>query len=162
MMAASEAELVLAVLDGTRPPENGDWQVLETAKQAPHAVAVISKADLPQQMDETQVKAQFDHVVHVSAKTGAGLADLEAAVSALYATAPVEAGHTLTNPRHVEAAERAHAHLTAAISAADAGVTPDAVLTELEGAMIALGELTGRHLREDVVGRIFERFCVGK
>jgi len=44
----------------------------------------------------------------------------------------------------------------------DEGVTPDAVLTELEGAMEALGELTGRTVREDVPARIFERFCVGK
>ena len=43
-----------------------------------------------------------------------------------------------------------------------AGVTPDAVLTELEAAMEALGELTGRTVREDITQRIFERFCVGK
>jgi tRNA modification GTPase len=44
----------------------------------------------------------------------------------------------------------------------DLGVTPDAVLTELEAAMEALGELTGRTVREDITQRIFERFCVGK
>ena len=42
------------------------------------------------------------------------------------------------------------------------GVTPDAVLTEAESAMSALGELTGRCIREDVTQRIFARFCVGK
>ena len=42
------------------------------------------------------------------------------------------------------------------------GVTPDAVLTEAEQAMDALGELTGKHIREDVTNRIFARFCVGK
>jgi len=162
MMAAQEAELTLAVFDGTRPLEDGDLQVMEAAKQAPHAIAVISKADLSQQIDEVPIRAQFDAVVHLSAKTGAGLSDLETAVSELYAIVPIEAGHTLTNPRHEEAARRAHEHLMAAIFATDAGVTPDAVLTELEGAMTALGELTGRNLREDVVGRIFERFCVGK
>ena len=41
-------------------------------------------------------------------------------------------------------------------------MTPDAVLVDVEGAMEALGELTGRSLREDVTARIFERFCVGK
>ena len=41
-------------------------------------------------------------------------------------------------------------------------LTPDAVLTDTEGALHALGELTGRTLREDMVARIFERFCVGK
>ena len=42
------------------------------------------------------------------------------------------------------------------------GVTPDAVLTEVEYALGALGEITGRGMREDIVSRIFERFCVGK
>ena len=42
------------------------------------------------------------------------------------------------------------------------GMTPDVVLTEAEQAQTALGELTGRTAREDMVARIFERFCVGK
>jgi len=41
-------------------------------------------------------------------------------------------------------------------------VSPDAVLTDVEEAMSALGELTGRSLRADITDRIFERFCVGK
>ena len=49
-----------------------------------------------------------------------------------------------------------------ALEALRGGLTPDAVLTDAEGALNALGELTGGTLREDVVGRIFERFCVGK
>ena len=42
------------------------------------------------------------------------------------------------------------------------GQTPDAVLCDVEAAMEALGEVTGRTVREDIVNRIFERFCVGK
>ena len=41
-------------------------------------------------------------------------------------------------------------------------MTPDAVLLDAEAAMTALGELTGRVVREDITNRIFERFCVGK
>ena len=41
-------------------------------------------------------------------------------------------------------------------------VTPDAVLTEAEEAMAAIGELTGVSIREDITNRIFARFCVGK
>ena len=45
---------------------------------------------------------------------------------------------------------------------AKSGLTPDAVLCDVETAMEALGEVTGRTVREDIVSRIFERFCVGK
>ena len=43
-----------------------------------------------------------------------------------------------------------------------AGVTPDALLTDVEEALSALGELTGASVREDITDRIFQRFCVGK
>ena len=52
--------------------------------------------------------------------------------------------------------------MEAALRAMEQGLTPDIVLTESEGAMEALGELSGRTLREDVTNRIFQRFCVGK
>ena len=46
--------------------------------------------------------------------------------------------------------------------ALEAGLSPDAVVADVEEAMSALGELTGRTVSEDVTARIFERFCVGK
>jgi tRNA modification GTPase len=42
------------------------------------------------------------------------------------------------------------------------GLTPDAVLTDVELAMECMGEVTGATVREDITARIFERFCVGK
>ena len=56
--------------------------------------------------------------------------------------------------------ERAADALARARAALD--LSPDAALTDVEEAQNALGELTGRTAREDMVSRIFERFCVGK
>ena len=53
-------------------------------------------------------------------------------------------------------------YLRETLAAMDEGFAPDAVLTELEGALGALGELSGRSVREDVTNGIFARFCVGK
>ena len=61
-----------------------------------------------------------------------------------------------------EAARRALDALREGGQALEAGLTPDAVLTGVEDALEALAELTGRAVREDVVDRIFSRFCVGK
>ena len=46
--------------------------------------------------------------------------------------------------------------------AVELGVTPDALLTDVEEALSALGELTGQSVQDDVTDRIFQRFCVGK
>ena len=88
--------------------------------------------------------------------------DLEQAVSDLFPAGETPAGQIITNARQSEAIERAAAAIAGAKTALESGLTPDAVLTDVESAMGALGELTGRTVREDIVGRIFERFCVGK
>ena len=89
--------------------------------------------------------------------------DLENAVAALFpAGDPGEAGSLLTDQRQEEAAGRARAAVGRAMAALAGGLTPDAVLTDAEEALDALGELTGRTAREEIVSRIFSRFCVGK
>ena len=101
-------------------------------------------------------------MVELSVLTGAGMEELEQAVAALFPAGETPAGRIITNARQSEAVERAAASIAGARVALESGLTPDAILTDVESAMSALGELTGRTVREDIVGRIFERFCVGK
>lgn len=101
--------------------------------------------------------------VSLSSVTGEGLEDLEKAVTALFpAGDPGEAGSLLTDQRQEDAARRALEAVRRALDALEGGLTPDAVLTDGEAALDALGELTGRTAREEIVERIFSRFCVGK
>ena len=101
--------------------------------------------------------------VCLSAVTGKGMDKLEQAVAALFPQdTGIQAGAMLTNARQAEAASRARAALGRGAEALNAGLSPDAVVADVEEAMSALGELTGRTVREDVTARIFERFCVGK
>ena len=72
------------------------------------------------------------------------------------------AGEILTSARQAEAVGRARESVAAAREAIEQGFPPDAVLTEVEAAMGALGELSGRSVRADVTEQIFARFCVGK
>ncbi len=88
---------------------------------------------------------------------------LEEAVAALFpAGDPGEAGSLLTDQRQEEAADRARAAVRRALEALENGLTPDAALTDAEEALDAIGELTGRTAKEEIVERIFSRFCVGK
>jgi tRNA modification GTPase len=64
--------------------------------------------------------------------------------------------------RQAQAAQRALEGVERARQALEAGMTPDALLTDVEEALSALGELTGRTAKEEIVSRIFSRFCVGK
>ena len=64
--------------------------------------------------------------------------------------------------RQAEAISRAKESVGLAIAAIEASVTPDASLIEIEAALDSIGSITGKVIREDVISRIFERFCVGK
>ena len=71
-------------------------------------------------------------------------------------------GSILTNPRQFDACRRAYEAMLQSLQGLKLGQTPDAVLTDIEAAMEAMGEVTGATVREDITARIFERFCVGK
>ena len=156
--AMESASLLLVVIDGSEAITDEDRALLETAKHAAHAVVVLSKKDL---RESAHVQTSLP-VVSVSSVTGEGIDTLERTIQTIFPLPEVPAGNILTNARHAEAIRRAIEHLSAALAAMEAGVTPDIVLTESEGAMAAIGELDGRTVREDVTARIFSRFCVGK
>ena len=159
--AAEGAELVLSVFDGSREWDEEDEEVKALALQASETVAIVNKCDLPQKLNEEKLSG-FKTVLHLSALTGEGLRALDTLCDELFPLPQVSAGEILTNERQAEAVSRSLDSLRAAMDALDSGITPDAVLTECEAAMDALGELTGRIVRQDVTDRIFERFCVGK
>ncbi len=167
LAAAQGAQLVLAVVDSSRELTGEDMAVLERAAQSPRWILVWSKSDLVEGAAVPFLRYTGNSnppaaTVSVSSITGAGLEDLEAAVSALFPAGEAPAGQILTNARQAEAVGRAAAAIGRAKAALEGGMTADAVLTDAEDALSALGELTGRTLRDDLVGRIFERFCVGK
>ena len=157
--AMENAELVIAVIDGSGEVTAEDEEIIRCAEKAPHAVVAVSKSDLGKiaVLHETTLPD-----VGLSSMTGEGLEKLAEVIKTLFPMPDAPAGEILTNARQAEAVDRALAALTAAYDALLQGCTPDIVLTEAEGAMSALGELSGKTVREDVTNRIFERFCVGK
>ena len=164
--AITSADLVLAVVDGTEKP-TGVGEIFRLAAECPHWIAVYTKRDLaPPYMvlaSSPAPAAPPAASVSLSSVTGEGLDKLEKAVSSLFpAGDPKEAGSLLTDQRQEEAVRRARDAVRRAKDALDSGLTPDAVLTDAEEALDALGELTGRTAREEIVSRIFSRFCVGK
>lgn len=157
--AMERAELVIAVVDGGGDVTDEDMEIIRAAERARKGLVVLSKADLGHVCPPPETKLPC---VTVSSVTGQGLDELEAAIKALFPLPQVPAGEILTNVRQAEAISRALESMDAAFAAMSDGCTPDIVLTETEEAMSAIGELTGRSVREDVTNRIFERFCVGK
>ncbi|MBO4330829.1 MAG: tRNA uridine-5-carboxymethylaminomethyl(34) synthesis GTPase MnmE [Oscillospiraceae bacterium] len=160
--AAASSRLVIAVFDGSRPFSREDAEVAEAAVKAEKSVAVVNKLDLGTSELPEGLFSGFGAVLRVSALTGEGLERLEEHISGLFPPGDGADGETLTNERQRDAVARALASLRRAKQALDRGMTPDAVLTDSEEAMAALGELSGRTVKEDIINTVFSRFCVGK
>lgn len=158
--AAKDADLVIFVCDGGAPLDEDDQQVIDVCLEAEHAIALINKSDLGNVVESSDLP--FMQVIPISAKTGEGLDLLADAVDAMFAGELPCDGSILSNPRQYDAIRRAYEAILSSMQALMMGYTPDAVLTDVETAMEAIGEVTGATIREDITARIFERFCVGK
>ena len=112
---------------------------------------------LPKQLRDPDAFVSFSSV----APGGLDLL-VDAVQSCFPAGTPADAGSLLTNARQESAVRRSLEAVRRALAALDSGLTPDAVLTDAEEALEAIGELTGRTAKEEIVGAVFSRFCVGK
>ncbi len=156
--AMETAALVLVLRDpGSRLDEEDETLAKRAGENGRHVLLLDTKADLYGDAPPRP------GAIAVSGKTGQGMTELARAVARLFPQGSQSGGEgMLTNLRQAEAARRALEAVERAGAAHRAGVTPDFLLTDVEEALAALGELTGQNVREDTIQRIFERFCVGK
>ena len=154
--AAAQANVVLAVLDGSAAPTKDDLALLTRLKGL-NAALVLNKADLPARLtpDEAAALLPGARVLSLSARDPATLQPLRAYLAD---QAAVSDSLTLTQPRHLEAARRAASHLR---QAAEAELL-DFASIDLQSAQAALGEITGDQVEERLLDRVFSQFCVGK
>ncbi len=158
--AAEEADLVIYLCDGSAPLTDEDRAVMDGYIERENVIALINKTDLGSKVQPSDLP--FMTILKVCAKTGEGLQQLADVVDEMFAGSTPCDGSLLTNPRQYDAVGRAYQALLSALQGILLGLTPDAVLTDVETAMDAMGEVTGATVREDITARIFERFCVGK
>jgi tRNA modification GTPase len=160
--AREEADLILLVVDGSRPLEAVERDALARMEQdgtAKRTTVVVNKCDL-----EEGRRRELPHrdALRVSALTGEGFDALRAQLrGCLIGTSLIE-DPILTNARHAEALERARTSLATASEAASSGLSEELVLEDLRQALRHLGEITGEFTSDDLYDRIFSTFCIGK
>ena len=164
MTAMGDAGLIIMVLDGSEEMREDDFALMHSIPEGVPRIAAINKSDLPLAINpQLTIRDSQSPCCFVSALTGEGLEDLEAEIKRLFPEPEGQsAGEVITNARQFDAISRAGAGIAGAIASIEAAVTPDAVLTEVEAALSAIGEITGKNMREDIIEHIFNRFCVGK
>jgi tRNA modification GTPase len=162
--AWTAADLVLVVLDSSRPLEAADFDLLGDTAQARRLV-IANKSDLPAAWTPEDLPVPSSAV---SSMTGRGMGELRRDIrSALEdeSAAPPRDSAAVTNVRHAALLDAARQALRRASEAVDNPAGPVAeefVLTDLQDARAALEEVTGKRASEDLLRHIFSRFCIGK
>ena len=158
--ALEEADLAIFLCDGSQKLTQEDRDIIALCLDAPNAIALINKSDLGKTVQPGELP--FMTILPVSIKEGTGLELLPEVLEEMFGGGMPCDGSILTNARQYDACRRAYESMLESLKGLKLGQTPDAVLTDVEAAMEAMGEVTGATVREDITARIFERFCVGK
>ncbi|MBQ4116982.1 MAG: tRNA uridine-5-carboxymethylaminomethyl(34) synthesis GTPase MnmE [Clostridia bacterium] len=160
------AELVLAVFDGSSELDNEDTEVIKQLKSLEDKtiIVVLNKNDVGTKLDKKQFESITPYVVGISAKENNGKTELVELIEKIYIDGEIEysSACVVTNARQFASVVNSVTHIDNALSALNEGFTQDIAGMELELALSELGNLDGRKVTEDVVHNIFGRFCVGK
>jgi tRNA modification GTPase len=162
LQALADADLVLVVTDASQPLTGEDRDLIEQVN-ARTAIVVGNKADLVDSANSTIAGAPGHPILHTSALTGAGIAELRREILQRIAggTAQQETAF-LTNLRQQKLVEDSLSSLAAAMRAVESDTPHEMLLLDLYGALRPLDEITGATTTDDILNLIFSTFCIGK
>ena len=162
------AELILAVLDGSREPDSEDAVLMDMLKKSEACVIpVLNKQDKWGEyspMSAMLIANGFSNAVAISAESGEGIDALRLIVEERFTDGDIDLRYdaVVADARQHAALLRASEALALTIDEIDAGYALDVCCIDAERAMSELGEINGRNVSEDIVSSIFHKFCVGK
>ena len=173
--AASEADLILYVADSSAPLDDNDRAILSACAGKP-LIALLNKSDLPGMTTAAELReavraaagdgfaAGTDEPIAISAKTGEGLADLEARITGMFFADRIRMDEEciITSERHKQALSAAADSLARVQESIAAGMSEDFYTIDLTAAYESLGSILGEEPDEDVINAIFAEFCMGK
>ena len=165
----AEADLLLVMISVAEPMDSVDIDLLNSVVDR-DAVIILNKIDLPMKTCLAHVKDQVldKQIIETSILHGKGIENLKSAISTeVLGSHEVGDSRTsvstiVTNVRHYNALRQAKADLNCAIDSLCQQQSPEFVALDLRGCLDQLGEIVGKTTNEDILGRIFSQFCVGK
>ena len=157
------ADIILVVVDQSRPLQEEDRQILETARGR-QALIVLNKKDLQPAFETEELQSYGLPLLSISASTGAGMGELKDAMLSLALQQGLTAAQSalLANTRHIELVRQSREALQRALDTIEAGMPVDCAIVDIREAWELLGSITGDTVHDDIIEEIFSRFCLGK
>ena len=148
-----EADLVLFVYDASKGMDLEDKEVLELLKDKNH-ILIANKSDIAKERD--------DDALYISATTGDGIEDLKKLLREKVCNIEPESLDFVTNTRQQQCLMKARNSIEQALLASQVNELQDLISIDVKSAVLALDELTGELVTDNILDNIFENFCIGK
>lgn len=171
LLKLSQADIVLGVIDATAPLSEQRQHIREIASRIRFdeqtLLLLLNKMDLvaePSSPEDTRVTDGKMMTIPLSAKTGQGLKTLKNSLMTVWEKQLKGAEQALlvTNIRHYNALHKAADALELVKSGIASGTPTDLVSQDMRDSLYHLGSILGTITDDEILGRIFERFCIGK
>lgn len=160
-----EAELIIAIFDGTKELEKEDIEILELIADK-NAIILINKIDTNNIVldNDIHIKNLNKPIIKISAKTGANIEELYKTIAELYKINDIEVddGDIITNIRHKQQIEFAIQSIEEAKNTINNQRPIDIIEIYIKQVLSNLGKITGDDISEDIINEIFSKFCLGK
>lgn len=162
--AASDAGLVLAIFDGSEDLTDEDTVIIEKSHTYKNVLCAINKADRTQNNETLcRLKSEYGEICMLSAKTGQGLDLLSERINKRCGMGDIRYdGSIVTNARQLDCLTKAESLVEGAHSDIAQGLPAELAWGDVNEAAASLGEILGRAVSDDIIEKIFSRFCVGK
>lgn len=161
----NRADLVVLVLDSSDILSREDEEIFELIGDKRYII-LINKVDLPTKLDRDRIReyAKERRIVDVSIKTGQGIDELKEEIYNMVYKGEIKYSSEIlvTNVRHKDLLIRAKSSLINGMDTLKDHMPLDLVSIDIRGCLEFIGEITGETIQEDIINRIFTKFCIGK
>lgn len=149
----NEADLILFLFDSSVGMTENDRKIFEIIKEKPY-IKIASKADIAGQ--------KIEDALYISSKRGENINELKKRIREVVLDKNSVESDFTTNKRQEECLFNAKLALENALLATEKGELQDLISIDIKSALIALGEVTGEVITDDILNNIFDNFCIGK
>ena len=168
-LQADKADLILYVIDASRPLDQDDEKIFELIKEK-KSIILLNKTDLDMIVTRNEIEEVYNKVsgepkiIEISAKNNQGIEELEETLKEMFFAGNLAFNDEIyiTNVRHKTALQDAYESLMKVNDSIEMGMPEDFYSIDLMDAYESLGSITGETIGEDLVNEIFSKFCMGK
>lgn len=159
-----DADLIILVLDSSSELDEEDMEIIKIIEDK-NVLVILNKNDIDEiKLDLNDiVELKNKNIISISAKLNLGIDEIKKEIKKMFFTNSLEiSGESITNIRHKEALIRTKESLDFAIDTLRNVSAIDLASIDLKNSYYSLGEITGDSTSEDIIHKIFEKFCLGK